>query len=345
VVDYFNYEEPYTEIKDTKMDLQYLSGTEDDFSGYDSDDSLGKRKNKGDAGGKGKGKFKQLLKKGLHLTNRANPATLLLRNGLLASMKLNIMKIAQRIKYAYVTDEGAKKLGIDMGKLAHLRKIKDKLESIFYGAGGKPENLKKAILTGKGNNNRDVAGLGDMSESTSLRELLGAEMFYSENSETLGELGEPVTAASITAATGALAAIAGLLKSIGNIFPKKDGKGSTDFETTEGESDPKNISSEIEQNKTEITKLDDTAKTVDSSDTSKTSSDSSTDSSGGDDSTKQGFWNKNKNWLKPTLIGATGLGLLFLGYRAVAGNKEEKPKQLTGTKNKRQDKKDPVALM
>lgn len=333
VVDYFNYEEPYTEIKDTKMDLQYLSGIEDDFSGNYSEGGLGKKKNKGG----GKGKVKELLKKGLHITNRANPATLLLRNGLLASMKLNIMKIGQRIKYAYVSDEGAKKLGIDTAKLQHLRKIKDKLESIFYGAGGKPENLKKAILTGKGNRNHDVAGLGDMNESTSLRELLGAEMFQSENAETLGALGEPVTAASITAATGALAAISGLLKSIGNIFHKKDAEGSKDFETTDKESDPKNISSEIEQNKTEITKLDDTAKTVDSS--------SSSDSSSGDDSTKEGFWDKNKNWLKPTMIGATGLGLLYLGYRAVSGNKEEKHKQLTGTKNKRHDKKGPVALM
>ncbi|MCC7302792.1 MAG: hypothetical protein IT233_09130 [Bacteroidia bacterium] len=342
VVDYFNYEEPYTEIKDTKMDLQYLSGTDDDFNGYDSEDGLGKKKQKE----KGKGKVKELLKKGLHITNRANPATLLLRNGLLAAMKLNIMKIGQRIKYAYMTDEQAKQKGVDMARLQHLRKVKDKLEQIFYGAGGKPENLKKAILTGKGNKNHEVSGHGVMNEATPLPELLGHEMFQSENAETLGELGEPVTAASITAATGALAAIAGLLKSIGNIFPKKNTGESKEFETSGNETDPKNVQNEIEQNKNEILKLDATASDVNSSGSSnKTASDSG--GSGGDTPPdKQGFWDKNKNWLKPTLIGATGLGLLYLGYNAVTSSKESKQKSMSGTKSKTShDKKDPVALM
>jgi hypothetical protein len=32
------------------------------------------------------------------------------------------------------------------------------------------------------------------------------------------------------------------------------------------------------------------------------------------DTTKTGFWDKNKKWLKPTLIGAGGIGLLAVGY-------------------------------
>jgi hypothetical protein len=337
VVDYFNYEEPYTEIKDKTMDLQYLSGTENtetEFGNAD-EDTLGKKK--------GKGKLKDILKKGLHLINRANPATVLLRNGVLASMKLNIMKVAQKLKYAYMSDEDAKKKGVDMVKFGHLKTIKDKLEQIFFGAGGKPENLKKAILTGKGNKNHDVSGLGEMNEATPLPQLLGDEIYHSENSDTLGALGEPVTAASITASTGAIAAIAALLKKIGNIFPKKDkGKeGSADFETTDKETDPNNVSTEIAQNKDEIANMDATAKKVD------TSTDNASDSSSAGDSTKQGFWDKNKKWLKPTAIGATGLGLLYLGYRAMTGNKEEQtqPKQLSGTKNKKNQKKESVALM
>jgi hypothetical protein len=253
-------------------------------------------------------------------------------------MKLNIMKVAQRLKYAYMSDEDAKKKGVDMAKFQHLKTIKDKLEQIFYGAGGKPENLKKAILTGKGNKNHDVSGLGEMNEATPLSQLLGDEIFHSENAETLGALGEPVTAASITASTGAIATIAALLKKIGNIFPKKEKEGSTDFETTDKDNDPGNVSTELAQNKDEITKMDASAKKVDDS--------SADDSGSGDDSTKQGFWEKNKSWLKPTAIGATGLGLLYLGYRAMTGKKEEHM-QLTGTKNKKHNpqKKEPVALM
>ncbi|MBI4945310.1 MAG: hypothetical protein HY840_02780 [Bacteroidetes bacterium] len=345
VVDYFNYEEPYTEIKDKTMDLQYLSGIENSESefGNSEDESLGKKK--------GKGKLKDLLKKGLHIANRANPATLLLRNGLLASMKLNIMKVGQRLKYAYMSDEQAKQKGVDTAKFQHLKTIKDKLEKIFYGAGGKPENLKKAILTGKGNKKgkHDVDGLGDfeydtnlgdMNEATPLPQLLGDEMYRSENAETLGALGEPVTAASITAATGAIASIAALLKKIGNIFPKndKEDESAKDFQTTDKDTDPNNVQKEIEQNKDEIVKMDASTKKVDTS---------TDDSSGsGDDSTKQGFWDKNKKWIKPTAIGVTGLGLLYLGYRAITGHKEENhPKQLSGTKNKKHPKKEPVALM
>jgi hypothetical protein len=261
------------------------------------------------------------------------------------------MKIAQRLKYAYLSEAEAQKRGVDMSKFQHLKKVKDKLEQIFYGAGGKPENLKKAILTGKGNKNKDVSGLGhgyaetdfeDMNEYTPLPQLLGEEIFGSENEESLGELGEPVTAASITAATGALAAISGLLKSIGSVFKKKDGEGSKDFENTEKESDPANLPSEIEKNKDDISKID--SSESDSS-SSKTASDDSSGS--GDDSKKDGFWDKNKKWLKPTLWGAGGLGALLLGFKIFGGKKEESRKQLSGTKDKNNhpQKKDPVALM
>jgi len=361
VVEHFNYEEPYTEIKDTTMDLQYLSGLdepttadEQNLLGEEEIGKLFKKKASGDAGKK-KGGLKQFIKKAVHVTNRVNPATVLLRNGVLASMKLNIMKIAQRLKYAYLSDAEAQKRGVDMGKFQHLKKVKDKLEQIFYGAGGKPENLRKAILTGKGNKNKDVSGLGyayaeadfdDMNEYTPLSQLLGEEIFGSENEESLGELGEPVTAASITAATGALAAISGLLKSIGSVFKKKDGAGANDFENTEKESDPANLPSEIEKNKDDISKID--SSESDSSSTSKTEKSTSDDSSGGgDDSKKDGFWDKNKKWLKPTLWGAGGLGALLLGFKIFGGKKETSPKQLSGTKNKTNhpQKKDPVALM
>lgn len=320
------------------MDLQYLSG-------LDETEEVGKLFKKKSGGEKKKGGLKKFINKAVHITNRINPATVLLRNGVLASMKLNIFKIAQRLKFAYLSDEEAKKRGVDMGKFQKLKTIKDKLEKIFYGAGGKPENLKKAILTGRGNKNKEVSGLGysdsdydfsDMDESSPLPQLLGEEIFNSENSESLGELGEPVTAASITAATGALAAIAGLLKGIGNIFPKKE-KGAEDFENTEKEGE--NLPAEIEKNKDEISKME-----MDSSKKEKTSSDSSSD----DDSQKEGFWDKNKKWLKPTLWGAGGLGLLYAGYRMFGGKKENPPqKTLSGTKKKKhhKDKKTEVKLM
>jgi hypothetical protein len=157
---------------------------------------------------------------------------------------MNLFKIASRLKYAYLNDAEAQRRGVDMGKFAHLKKIKDKVENIFYQAGGKTDALKLAILKGHGNKNHDVmAGLGYAPEnlpgidaSTPLSKLLGQsyndEVSGFEGMGGLGELGEPATAAAITAASGAMAAIAGLLSQVGNIFPKKS-KGSKDFVNAE----------------------------------------------------------------------------------------------------------------
>ncbi len=326
------------------MDLEYLSGLDDpDFSGEMGKIQLFKKK-KAAPGNQGTSTKKPgFLKKALNVVNKVNPATVLLRNGLLASMKLNLMNVASRLKYAYLSDAEAQKRGIDMAKFQKLKTVKTKLESIFFGAGGKPENLRSAILTGKGNKNQEVKGLGNINQLTPLSELLGREIFLSENEESLGELGEPVTAATITASSGALAIIAGLLKSIGNIFPKKDSPESKEFEDAEKQGDTTNLTTEIEKNKTEISNM-----SVDSGSDSSSPDNSqkiSSDSSSQDTPEKEGFWDKNKTWLKPTLIGATGVGLLFLGYKALSSGKEQKQKSLSGTKGKQShEKKSAVAL-
>lgn len=303
-----------------------------------------------------KGKLKNLLHKGLHITNRLNPATTLIREGVLISMKLNLFKVAQRLKYAYLSEDEARKKEMDMDKFAKLKKVKEKLEKIFYDAGGKPENLKKAILTGKGNSKgkHDVNGLGyvidDMSgmdENTPSSTLLGVEMYESEG---FGELGSATAAAaSITAATGIIGAIAGLLKGIGNMFPKKSKEGA-DFENPDPTPGDGTSTAEVSQNaaNVKITNSDDGSST-----TSSTSDDAgnkkammktsggSTDSSDTSDPDKpQGFWDKNKKWLKPTAIGLTGLGLVFLGVKMLHKPKPPAPQAaLTGVNHRKKKKK------
>ena len=385
VVDRFNYEEPYTEKQDTTMELEYLNGVPStnnvdvqDLMGWEElngEDDLGKlfkKKMSQPPGSEGdtskKGKLKNLLHKGLHITNRLNPATTLIREGVLISMKLNLFKVAQRLKYAYMSEDDAKKKEMDMSKFAKLKKVKEKIEKIFYDAGGKPENLKKAILTGKGNSKgkHDVNGLGylpdDMSgmdETTPSSTLLGIEMYQSEG---FGELGSATAAAaSVTAATGIIGAIAGLLKGIGNMFPKKSKEGA-DFENPDSKPGDGTSADEVSQNAgdVKITNSDDgSSKTSTSSSgddsggggnnekslikTSNKNSDSgdnsSTDNSGGDK--PPSFWDKNKKWIKPTAIGITGLGLVYLGVKMF-----HKPKptpaptaQLTGIKSRKKKKK------
>jgi hypothetical protein len=135
VVRAFNYEEPYSEKKDTNMDLEYLNGvsvsdrdyykaSDDEFDDKGAMRELNRILQRNASMGElGKIKFKDVLKKGLHLTNIINPATATIRAGLLLSAKTNIGKIGERLKWAYLTDAEAQAKGIDMKRFAKLKNV------------------------------------------------------------------------------------------------------------------------------------------------------------------------------------------------------------------------------
>jgi hypothetical protein len=350
VVHAFDYEEPYTEKKDKIMDLEYLDGVNDDdslFNGFDDEmGEIGKLKIGGGKIIKKIGtavkKIAPAIKKAAHVVNRVNPAVGLLRIGLLASMKLNLMKVAGQLRWAYLSEEQARQKGLLMDKYKQLKQVLAKLEQIFYGAGGKPENLKKAIVEGRGNKDKSVSGLGiigmddNHNESTPLSELLGDDI-YSSEMQGLEGLGEPVTAASIAAATGALATIAGLIKKIGDLFPKGD---------------KKNEEGKEEGSPTEKVEVDDSGATNpdNSFQSALVKSPSPSDKPG--DPAGENFWDKNKTWLKPTAIGVGILATAYLVSRMIP-KKANTPQQpavsgIEGVKKKRKDKGDkktPIALM
>lgn len=254
VVEIYDYEKPYTEKQDYTMDLQLLDGIggEDKPSLPDNQKLFEWKNDLGELGRllkkqrqatqsekkhnvftrtkeERKTNLKKIGQRTLQVTNKVNkvnPAAALMRAGILASMKLNLMKVAERLKWGYASEALAQSKGMDMSKYAKIKEVLKKAETVFYAAGGKPENLKNAILTGRGNRGHEVAGLDGLSEDTPLPQMLGAiytDEFVSgmEGFGAIGELGEPVTAASITAASGAMGALAALLNQIGVLFPKK----------------------------------------------------------------------------------------------------------------------------
>ncbi len=254
VTEHFDYEEPYSEKEDHKvMELEYLNGIDgDDLFGEEArteypyaEDVVGelgklqlfKKKKEKEAAKNAatntadkpqeKGRVVTAIKKVVHAVNKVNPVTLLLRNGLLASMKLNVLNVAGRLKWTYLSADEAKKKGLDMDRWAKTLKVREQLDKIFFGAGGEPENLRKAILSGKGNNGNEVNGLGVVpiyalgETGMSMRDIIGAEIFDREN-EHLSGLGEPVTAAALAAASAAVATLAQLLKQIGPLKPGAD---------------------------------------------------------------------------------------------------------------------------
>ncbi len=331
VVNEYNYEEPFTEKKDTPMKLHYLNGIDTDQTtmitdNVDTLDLMGAE----DFEGMGKVNFKKIKEKSkrtLHVVNKVNPATALFRAGVLASMKLNVMKIAGNIRYAYLNEQQAEAKNLDMNKYRKLKNILTKLENIFYGAGGKPENLKTAILSGKGNRDHEVSGLGRIAENsfydenTSLNVLLSGMYDESEAIEGLNGLGV-VTSAAIAAASSALAVVAGLIKQIGPL--KKGGKNNQD---TNSDNSSDNTAMRT-TNSGEVTTPENNG--------------SGNKVEAGDK--PNGFLEITKAWVKehPIKTGAVVLGATVLTVMAVkhfSKKKKQQPSALTGAHQTKHKKK------
>lgn len=161
---------------------------------------------------------------GIRVINRfANPATILLRNGFLLSMKANLMNVAGRLRYAYLSDEQARKLNMNLSALQKLRAVKDRAETIYWQAGGKKENLKKAILGGKGNKDGKVAlsglyGFDDVYMDMDEYNIIHGDM------NAVNGLGEIASGSAIAAASAAVAAISETLKQVKGLFSSSQGE-------------------------------------------------------------------------------------------------------------------------
>jgi hypothetical protein len=249
VKDRFDDEQPYLECKDYDMRLDYLDGIEDEgqeeiqfiehenvdlsdlASVYDDDEMGNIFKKVGKAVKKTVKKVGDEVGKGIRFVNRyINPATLLLRNGFLLAMKINLMNVAGRLRYAYLTDSQAQAKGMNMSELKKLRSVKDRAETVYWQAGGKKENLKKAILHGKGNKDKKVplSGLDGLDNVYADQDEYN--IIYSDDIEGLGEI---ASGTAIAAATSAVAAIAGALKQVKGLF----NKGGNDEKSFQSETD------------------------------------------------------------------------------------------------------------
>jgi hypothetical protein len=174
-------------------------------------------------------KVVEIAKKGQHFINRyTNPGTILLRNGFLLAVKVNLFNIGGRLRYAYLSDEEARKRDINPEALAKVRKIKDKAEKIYYDAGGMKANFKKAVLKGRGNKKHNpvpLNGLGGFDENIYADEQEYAVLYgFAGNSLNGDGLGEIAAGASIAAAMAAVGAVAGALKQVKGLFNKGGGE-------------------------------------------------------------------------------------------------------------------------
>lgn len=163
-------------------------------------------------------KVGKVAKKALKAVIKFNPITMVARTGFLVAMRVNLKGMAKKLKWAYATEAEARAKGISskewstaVGALAKFERLfADKLQ-------GSKSALKKAILKGKAGGLNGIVDLGNYG------------------------LGEPISAATIAAATPIIIAGIKILKESG-LFAKNVSE------------DPNSIASELssEQNGSEI---------------------------------------------------------------------------------------------
>jgi hypothetical protein len=124
-----------------------------------------------------------------------NPLSIAARGGYLLAMKLNLGKMASKLKWAYGTQQQASAKGIDAASWQKSKNALVKVETLFVDKlQGKKEALKNAILKGKAGN---LSGIVE--------------------EDMMGYLGDPASASVIAAAMPIIIATIKILKDAGLI--------------------------------------------------------------------------------------------------------------------------------
>lgn len=200
-----------------------------------------------------------ILKRVWKGVKRFNPATIAMRNGVLAAAKIDLKKMSSRLRYAFLTPEQAQRLGVDMGKHQKIKASYSKLERKFVQIGGKAKNLKNAILKGRGNRDKKVPLSGFPSKNfvpnVAKKELIAIENILTKyenrnfdadklletvQPKEINGLGEPASAAVIAAATPVLIALMNMLNKSGvkteqDMYPEEEEYEDYGNEGNEGE--------------------------------------------------------------------------------------------------------------
>ncbi|MDB5274465.1 MAG: hypothetical protein JWO58_2832 [Chitinophagaceae bacterium] len=273
VKDSFDDEQTFSAFKDYDgMRLDYLNGIDDGFRNPQNADvgDLSSLEYDHELNGKFGNWLKKVgstVKKGIRFLNRfTNPGTIMLRNGFLLAMKTNFLRIATRLRFGYLSDEQAQKMGLNMDAFAKLKKVVEKAEQIYDTAGGKKENLKKAILGGKGNRDKKVPmdgldGLDDIyADQAEYNIIHHGTINGLDRDEELGV----VATASITAATTVLGAVAAALSQVKGLFKKNTPEaqsfdaGSGGAVGSEGEASQARMSADVQSDNSASSKGDQT---------------------------------------------------------------------------------------
>jgi hypothetical protein len=238
-------------------------------------------------------KVKEALKKGGKAFIRFNPVTIAARNGFLLAIKLNVKKMASRLKPAYMTPEEAKAAGYTEDQVKKAKEAITKIEKTFVDKlQGKRERLKSAIMKARV---KKLNGLSGEDEEFDL-----------------GRLGAAPAAAAILAA--AIPVIATCVKAM---------KGSGLMNKGESE----DVSAELKAGEEEANGMLDDPDLKDSGEEGS----SNRAPEEGTDSAPTGFFGKVIDFAKKNpIVVAAGAGLAIWGIVKLTGKKKTEIKSLEG---------------
>lgn len=293
---------------------------------------------------KPKTKVGKAIRKVASKVNKVNPAATLLRNGLLAAMKIDMMGVARKMRFAFINEEEAKKRGMDIKQWKNLKNNVELKMRTFENMGGKRENFKNAILKGKGNKKDPVLSGFNGLYGDGIYEVSGFDqvmlgMIESElQMQGLGSLGEPVTASAIAAATASVTAWAASLKrDVKELFP--GGMSNPLNKETEGapsaEESTAAFNAEISQVEPEapLVTPQQVVAIQKSVQNGSLNPDEIAKDATGEDISPSGDAN---SWVKPALIGGSILAAAAIAYMVFKPGEKKAPSvQLSGVKKKK----------
>jgi hypothetical protein len=249
----------------------------------------------------------QVAKKVGKAVIRFNPLTISARTGFLLAMKLNLKKMASKIKWGYATKEQAAAKGISVQEWEKQKNALSKVEKLFVDKlQGKKSALKNAVLKGK------AKGLSGVDEETEISGLGIA------------------AAATLAAAVPVITAALKILQDTG-VMSKQEAE---------------NIESEVTAKTSEAEKLandpdivnsgtETTASSSSSSSSGESSSNSSSDSGGSSGSTGGGIIGFVK---KQPLIAIGGVALGVWGLSKLLGGKKSSGQGVSGVSGRKRKK-------
>ena len=251
-------------------------------------------------------KVGEVAKKAVKAVVKYNPLTLAARGGFLLAMKLNLGKMAHKLKWGYGTEQQARAKGISQAQYQKSKNALSKVEHLFSDKlQGSRDALKNAILKGRAGN---LSG-------------------YVEE-QMSGYLGDPASATVIAAAAPVIIATIKILKESGLIG--KDENVDMNTLTSEVSSDPGAADAAAEFQQTDPNAIEKMALTT-QPETSLAPATTSNDPSATPKATSGGIMNFIKTNPVPAVIGG---GLLAFGiYQLVKPKK--KATGLSGYRTKR----------